>query len=429
MFEKKYKEKILEFSLRLNEAQRPIQILDAVKWNDEVLDDVIKSKYKNLPKIDQNYYQSRPLKYDPLKKLDELKNIREDIKSTFHKSDEIAQILIRNTVQYEKVIEMLMNRGTKKFYQLSKELYGSSHEHLNDHQTKLYELAPVLSQILSALPQNSLGMKDHQRLTSEEVVDHLKKRLGKFFDGEKIKVKLADGIVSDASAGSDYIKIKSHTEFTMRDVRVFEVHEGWVHLGTTINGDVQEYAKWLSKGPPCATVTQEGLAVFIELVSFALYPKRAKKLTDRLSVCKLAEEGGSFLDAIEYYRLQGLSEAECLKNASRAFRGGDVKGGAPFTKDLSYLKGFVEVYNLIRTAFKNEQSEIIPFLFAGKATAQDAHILYEAHLDGLVEFPKYLPPQISDINGLAVMMAFSNFFNQIELKDANTTSTKIKIVA
>ena len=91
-----------------------------------------------------------------------------------------------------------------------------------------------------------MGIKDRQFLSSEEVVEHLKKRLGKFFDGEKIKVKLADGIVSDASAGSDYIKIKSNSIFTMRDVRVFEVHEGWVHLGTTINGDVQEHAKCLS---------------------------------------------------------------------------------------------------------------------------------------------------------------------------------------
>ena len=51
-----------------------------------------------------------------------------------------------------------------------------------------------------------------------------------------VQVKLSDGIVSDAAAGGDYIKLNSHARFSELDLQVLEVHEGWVHVGTTLNG-------------------------------------------------------------------------------------------------------------------------------------------------------------------------------------------------
>ena len=70
MSDLKYKNTILDFSLLLNAAQKPIQILDAIKWNDDIEDFIIKNKFKEMPKID---YRDRPLKYDPEKKLQEFK--------------------------------------------------------------------------------------------------------------------------------------------------------------------------------------------------------------------------------------------------------------------------------------------------------------------------------------------------------------------
>ena len=53
------------------------------------------------------------------------------------------------------------------------------------------------------------------------------------------------------------------------DLRLLEVHEGWVHLGTTLNGQSQPVCTFLSKGPPSSTLTQEGLAVLTEVFAFA----------------------------------------------------------------------------------------------------------------------------------------------------------------
>ena len=427
MSDLKYKTTILELSLLLNQAQKPIQVLDAVKWNDGVEDQIIKNNFKEMPKID---YSDRPLKYDPEKKLQEFKELRLKITKELSANDPLGAILIRNCIQYEDVVRMLMNRGKREFYNYSKKLYGSPTELMNDGKTKLSDLASIMNSLLNTLVESQLGDIYQKNMTAEAVVDELSIRLGNYFKGENIKVKLSDGIISDASAGSDYIKIKKGMMFSKRDLDIFEVHEGWVHLGTTLNGLNQPYAKWLSKGPPCSTVTQEGLAVTMELFNFALFPRRAKRLNDRLIACQMAEEGANLLELIEFFREKGQADKQAIANAGRIFRGASLEGGAPFTKDIAYLKGFVLIYNFMRTTIKEGRADLIPFLFAGKAPLEDLPVLFDYHQEGVITLPKYLPPQIKDLNGLAIWMAFSNFLNRMKLedimqeKDKNGTSKK-----
>lgn len=414
MSDLKYKNKILDLSLLLNEAQKPIQILDSVKWTEEIEASIIKSGFKDIPKID---YSSRPLKYDPEKKLQEFKQLRVMIQRELGTADPIGQILTRNCTQYENVIRMLMVRGKPEFYDYSKKLYGSPTEIMGDGKTRLSDLARTMEQSLNSLHETKMGEQFEKNLTAEMVVEQLQARLGAFFKGENIKVKISDGIVSDASAGSDYIKIKNGMMFSPRDVNTFEVHEGWVHLGTTMNGQNQPFAKWLAKGPPCSTVTQEGLAVIMELFNFALFPSRAKRLNDRLIACQMAEEGANLLEVIDFYREKGQSDLQALRNAGRIFRGASLEGGSPFTKDISYLKGFVMIYNFIRTTIQEGRADRIPFLFAGKVTLEDVPVLEAYHQEGLIALPKYLPPQIKDLNGIAVWMAFSNFLERMKIED------------
>jgi uncharacterized protein (TIGR02421 family) len=414
MSDLKYKNSILELSLLLNQAQKPIQVLDAVKWNEGIEDKIISSNFKEMPAID---YNENPLKYDPVKKLKEFSELRLKINKDIGENDPLGAILIRNCLQYEDVINMLRNRGKVEFYNYSKSLYGSPTELMNDGKTRLSDLASIMNSLLNSLDEDKLGERYEKNMTAEEVVKALTTRLGSYFKDENIKIKLSDGIVSDASAGSDYIKIKNGAMFSSRDLDIFEVHEGWVHLGTTLNGLNQPYAKWLSKGPPCSTVTQEGLAVTMELFNFALFPRRAKRLNDRLIACQMAENGANLLEVINFFREKGQVDKQAINNASRIFRGANLEGGAPFTKDIAYLKGFVMIYNFMRTTIKEGRAELIPFLFAGKATLEDLPVLYDYHQEGVISLPKYLPPQIRDLNGLAIWMAFSNFLNRMKLDD------------
>ncbi|MFA6237801.1 MAG: flavohemoglobin expression-modulating QEGLA motif protein [Bacteriovorax sp.] len=431
MSDLKYKNTILDLSLMLNQAQKPIQILDAIKWSEGIEDQIIKNKFKEMPKID---FRDRPLKYDAEKKLQEFKELRLKITRELGGGDPLGAILIRNCLQYEDVVRMLMNRGKPAFYDYSKKLYGSPTELMNDGKTRLSDLASVMNTLLNSLQESQLGEIYEKNMSAEMVVDQLSDRLGKYFSGENIKIKLSDGIVSDASAGADYIKIKKGMMFSRRDLDIFEVHEGWVHLGTTLNGVNQPYAKWLSKGPPCSTVTQEGLAVTMELFNFALFPRRAKRLNDRLLACQMAEEGANLLELIEFFREKGQVDRQAIANAGRIFRGANLEGGTPFTKDIAYLKGFVLIYNFMRTTIKEGRADLIPFLFAGKATLEDLPVLFDYHKEGVITLPKYLPPQIKDLNGLAIWMAFSNFLNRMKLEDImqeqdkNKKENKLKLV-
>ncbi len=424
--DKDYKEKILRYSMLINEAQKPIKILDSIKWDSSIEEFFIKTKFKEIPKVDHEYYNHYNFKFNPEQRYADFQIIIDSIKLDLGELDPIARILIRNCQQYQYVIKMLLNRGKKEYFEYSKLLYGSPTELLMDGKTRLSDLSSELKEILSGTDPLKLGAKYERNISSENVVKELRNRLKDFFGEENIKVKLSDGIVSDASAGADYIKIKSDSFFSDRDILIFEVHEGWVHLGTTLNGDQQKYAKWLSKGPPCSTVTQEGLAVIMELINFALFPKRAERLNDRLIVCQMVEAGANVLEVIEYYRMQNQTEIEAITNASRVFRGAPLEGGAPFTKDISYLKGFVENYNFLRKTIKNGKAHLIPFLFAGKVTLEDVPVLYHAYEEGIVDFPKFLPKQIKDLNGLMVWMAFSNFFNKMKLDSISNDVTEIK---
>lgn len=410
-----------EFSKALVEAQRPIQILDAIKWKDNVFEVFKKSKFKELPKTGKDYYKDITLKFDAEAKIKEFEEIRKSVEKKLGPNEPIAQILIRNCKEYENVVKMLMSRGTHDFYKYSKELFGSANDILRDGKTSLIEAGVMLNEILISIENSDLGVCYLKNIPSEEVVNSLNDRLMNHFGDTEVTVKLDDGILSDAAAGSNYIKIKRGLMFSERDVEIFEVHEGWVHVGTTLNGINQPYAKWLSKGPPCTTATQEGLAFLLEVFTFVCTPERLRKINNRLVACEMAESGANFVQIFNYFKNLDQTDEQAFKNAHRLFRGGVVEGGAPFTKDISYSKGFIGTYNFIRSAVRIGKPEMIPFLFAGKVTLDDVPVLYEYSKQGLIEKPKFLPPQFSDLNGIVVWMTFSNFLNKMNMGTISET--------
>ena len=411
-----YQLTVRALSDRIVEAQSPVRVLDAVKWDDSIRQGFFASGCRELPKVDRSWYEGRPLAFDSAAKKEELQHIERDITRQLGQFSPVGQIMRRMCREYRMVIRMLEARGTADFGLISQELYGAASDAFHAGDPTLADLGLMLSDYLNNIDDRSDLKDEPKTLTAPQAVEMLQRRLDPVFgEGEGvIRVFESDGILADAAAGADYIKIRSDAMFNERDVRALEVHEGLVHVGTTLNGLNQPICTFLAKGPPSSTVTQEGLAILMEVIAFASYPTRLRKLTNRTRAIHMAEEGADFLDVFGFFREQGYDEDECYSNANRVFRG-SLPGGLPFTKDLSYLKGFIMVYNYIQLAVRQGKLEQIPLLFCGKTTLEDMRTLRQLVDEGMVAPPRYLPQQFQDLNALSAWMCFSNFLNHLSL--------------
>jgi uncharacterized protein (TIGR02421 family) len=412
-----YEQAIHELSERIVAAQRPIRILDALKWDAGVEHYFFSHKCKKLPPIDGDYYlQKNPLSFDPQKKIEEFHDIDRSIRRKLGQYSGVGGVMQRMCYEYMRVIDLLMSRGTPRFTEISQELYGSSEDAFHVGAPTLKDLATLASDTLSNIKNQVTTEADDEIYTSEEAVEILRQRLsGYFADSENIRVELSDGIIADAAAGADKLKIHKGLKFSLREIRTFEIHEGWVHLGTTLNGMAQPICTFLSKGPPSSTVTQEGLAIITEIFTFSSYPGRVRRLTNRITAVNMAEEGANFFDVFQFYREQGLSEDDSYQSTIRVFRGSTPSGG-PYTKDLSYSKGFILIYNFMRLAVQRGLVKRIPLLFVGKTTLEDLHVLSDLMDEGIIIPPKYVPPQFKDLAAVSAWMVYSLFLNRLDLR-------------
>lgn len=410
-----YQETVRELSERIVRAQQPIRVLDGIKWSADIQQNFFEHNCSKLPAVTKEYYEKNPLPYNVDEKSAEFYHIERDIRRLLGQFSTVGNIMQRMCREYRQLVRMLKHRGEAEFAELSQELYGGSKDAFHAGDPNLKDLAVMISATLSSLKgQLILTEFDQKKYNSEEAVAILSDKLGSYFREahRPVQVKISDGILADAAAGADTIKIRASASFSDRDLRVLEIHEGWVHIGTTLNGLLQPICTFLSKGPPSSTVTQEGLAIIMEIFTFSSYPARVRRLTDRVTAIHIAEEGGNFLDVFEFYRSQGLRDEEAYGNTSRIFRG-SLPDGGPFTKDLVYSKGFVLIYNYIQLAIEKGLVSRIPLLFTGKTVLEEIKGIAELIDEGLVIPPQFVPPQFADIGALTAWMCYSNFIRKL----------------
>lgn len=412
-----YRRIVRELSDRVVEAQRPIRILDAIKWDASVQEAFFASGGAEQPPVDRAYYEARPLPFDPEAKKQQFQEIERDVARRLGQFSPVGAILRRTCREYLDVVRMLDARGTPEFSRIAKELYGGPTDAFHAGDLTIEDLGTLLSDTLGNAERSDLLKPEPRAIPGDEAVQILQTRLDAAFPDPQrpLRVLLSDGIVSDAAAGSDYLKIRREAVFNERDLRLLEIHEGWVHLGTTISGLSQPVCTFLGKGPPSATITQEGLAIFMELITFSSHAERLRRLSDRIHGVRMADEGATFRDVYRFFRERGLGEGASFNNAARVFRGSTPEGG-PFTKDLSYSKGFILVYNFIMLAVHKGLLDRIRLLFAGKTVLEDMRTLAALVEEGLVEPPKHLPPQVADLQALTAWMGYSNFLNRLDMK-------------
>lgn len=407
-----------EISQRIVEAQRKIRILDSIKWDDKIKEDFFKHKCKKLPAVSKEYYDNNPLPFDPTEKKEEFRGILRDTQNQLGQYSPVSRIVKRMCEEYSRAIDMLDARGTPAFGEIAMELYGSPDDVFYAGGPKLSQMGNLLFDVLTTLEVQLQSELDEKRYTPEQAQEILQDRLSHFFVHHPgiVTVTVSDDMVADASAGADSIKLSKKAMFSDRDLRYLEVHEGWVHVGTTLNGASQPYCSFLSKGSPSCSVMQEGLAVITEVVTFSSNPGRMRKITNRVVALDMVTRGANFVDIYRHFLDCGYSEDESYNQSVRIFRGSTPDGG-PFTKDLSYAKGLVTIYNFIRFAISKHQVNVIPLLFSGKIVLDDVPLLSELLNHGIIIPPVYLPPPFKDLSALSSWMSFSLYLNQFDLNE------------
>jgi uncharacterized protein (TIGR02421 family) len=228
-------------------------------------------------------------------------------------------------------------------------------------------------------------------------------------------VEVVEHLSANALAGTNRIRLRRGASFTDRDAAQLIQHEAYVHIATSIAGRDQPLSI-LAAGHPGTTRTQEGLAVFAELISGTIDPDRMRRLADRVLAIQMAQDGADFLDVYRWFVEQtGGDREQAFENARRVFRGGVLRGRAPFTKDVVYLDGLLRVHNFLRSAVLSGRSDCIRLLFVGKLDIEDVPALCHLAAQGALTAPRFLPPWVADLRFLVAYLAYSGFLNQVDL--------------
>jgi uncharacterized protein (TIGR02421 family) len=390
----------------LRRAEKPVRVLRAVAWGPEVAQAFFAAGEKELPKVSYTPLDAAPV-HEALRAA----------RALIDGDGPVQAWLLRIANVIGTGADMLAGIGTKEFHRQSVRLYGSPQTDLLDCDVRPLDLARMLDYVLGSFHTLDINLNATEVTTSaEELAERMTKVLGRQFGEASPKIELVDHLSSNALAGARYIRLRRGAVFSDRDLTQLVQHEAFVHIGTSLNGAAQTAFPILAAGHPGTTRTQEGLAVFAELISGAMDLTRMLRLADRVLGIQMSMDGADFLELYRFFSERTKDKLTAFENARRVVRGGLVEGGAPFTKDSVYLEGLVRVHNFLRIAVQETRVDCIRLLFAGKMDIEDMPAITTLAAHGLCTFPRFLPPWARDLRFVLSYIAYSSFLNRMNLE-------------
>ncbi|GAP65267.1 hypothetical protein MBSD_n0556 [Mizugakiibacter sediminis] len=327
--------------------------------------------------------------------------------------------LVRTATSWRIAAEMLEAVGTRAVTAHASVLYGRPGDAIPGGGVSNLDAARHFVAVADELGAQLAVDEAAYCIPAEVLRDELRAALDAFFGKGRIAVEVDPDLTAKAAAGAARIRLRAATCFTAYDRHQLLAHEAFVHSLTALNGREQPYLASLSRTSPRVTATQEGLAVFAELMSGSIDIARLKRISLRILAIDMALGGADFVEVFRFFRDAGQTLADSYNSAQRVFRGVPPDGGAAFTKDNVYLHGLLTVHTFFRWALKHNRLDLTRRLFAGKMTLQDALDLEPLFDAGFIASPQYLPPWVSEAAGLAGKLAFSLFANRIHMAEVD----------
>ena len=387
----------------LYQASRHVRVLRTIDWSPEVKADFFARGARELPRVT----------YEPIDPGPAIELVREARRS-ITPVGAVDLWLERSAASIERSVRMLACVGSPAFFEHGREVYGEPTAPLRMFPVTPLQLAESVRDTIDQLARIEMDIAPPEYHDAESVAGDIERAVRAHFGKDAPAIELVDTLSANALASARRIWIRRDARFTDRDAGQLLNHEAYIHVATSLNGRAQTDLPLLAAGHPGTTRTQEGLAVFAEIISGTMELDRMRRLSDRVFAIQMAIEGADFLEVYRFFLERQVAPDQAFENARRVFRGGVLSGGAPFTKDVVYLFGLLAVSNTIRAAFAAGRSDCLRLLFSGKLDVFDIPALCEAHAAGLLRAPRHLPPWISDPRYLLALLTYSRFLNQME---------------
>ena len=347
--QKSLQKKLMEIDQKLAEIETSYQFLWLISPANirQIKDNFFKSNYEKV----LNYHY-RLLPFDP----DVLKRKLYNLKMEEIDDPALSYIFREKREELDLQISMLTDRGSKEFFYDSMMLYGDIEKPLlKEAETLLRESAEEEEN------ENASIMKAEDfRLLAEKEFNFFKEQDPNFSS----KVHVRDDVnILMVSQGELYIP--SDYRLNANETKALIQHEIGTHVLTYYNGK-QQPLKLLSIGLTDYDTLQEGLAVLSEYLVGGLTANRMRTLSGRVVAASARMHGAEFQDIFRLlHHDYGFSPQRSFNITSRILQGGG------FTKDISYLKGLLQLKEHLENG-----GELAPLL-TGKFSLEHMPIINE----------------------------------------------------
>lgn len=392
------REYIRKVSDRIVAAQRPIKILKAINWDESVHRRFFA---RNATQMPRPIYA--PLPYDADKKIAELEEIKRDISG----DNPLEELLRKKCDEFIDIVHLLECRGTKKFNEWSIKIYGRADDGFVDEAVDNLAIA----RLWATRPPSKHEVFD---IPSHEAVERIRAIVEAHL-GRRCRVKESDRITSNAAAGATSIAIKKGEWFSDSKCRALAHHEGLWHVLTSLNGYRQPFLTVLGIGLPRFTECQEGGAILAEHLTGSMTNNRFIELGERTIGIDMAQRGANYLQVYNYLIMK-FSPQKASAMCERIFRGGDLEGGAPFTKDAAYQRGYCKTFNFFRTILLRDDTDSLRAFLSGKMHVDDVPLVRELMREGFVVGPTFVPAWYRDMDQIDAMFTHSATMNRFDVQ-------------
>ena len=178
--------------------------------------------------------------------MKELRAIRRQIRG----KNPVEELLRKKCDEFVAIAQMLAARGTKRFYELSRRVYGDPRDRFPDHDVDNLAIARMWASRPRARDEELVYSAEEAARRIAEICNPLL--------GGNVKVVVPTRLTANAAAGATRITLRKGARFSERQVRALAHHEGLWHVLTSLNGYRQPVLRCSAWGCPATPSRRRG---------------------------------------------------------------------------------------------------------------------------------------------------------------------------